>query len=129
MAAQVARRRRYSPPPEDPAERQVPLARWLPLALPVLLHLLQRFTPLRSPSASYVAVSLALVFSGRVFRRTGRGLGFLSGFQFGAGLVATVFFAANLIEAETWRTHSGVPALMSAYASYLCNLIGSYLPR
>ena len=111
-----------------PTTRQLVVARWLPLLVPLALKALD-MAGLHQPDVFILIVAAVLLQSARVFVATGLGLGLLVFLQLLAGLAATLVLVANLLSPEDWLRFSANTALLMGYVSFIFNLIGSYLPR
>lgn len=110
-------------------ERRLPVARWLPLALPIVFQLLHALTSLTIAPLGFALTGIALVYSARIFSLNGRGLGILIPLQLLSSLTAAVLFSANFLHPQEWLRLSGETALMTAGVSWVFNVVGSYLPR
>lgn len=108
--------------------RQLLVARWVPLIVPLLLHLL-RLTGLPLAALGPLLTAFALFLSARTFNATGSGLGMLVPIQVVAAGVATLLLIGNFLEPTAWLFYCALTALMMGYVAWFFNMVGSLLPR
>ena len=111
-----------------PAARQLLVARWVPLIVPLLLHLV-RLAGLPVSALTYFLTAFTLFLSARTFQTIGSGLGMLVPIQVAAAGLATLLLIGNFLEPTPWLFYCAVTALMMGYVAWFFNMIGSLLPR
>ena len=111
-----------------PTTRQLVVARWLPVFVPLLLYGMYR-AGIHYSGIFFLLIAAVLLMSARAWLATGAGLGILMFLQFLSATLATLLLAANFFSPESWLFYSAATILMMSYVSFAFNLLGSYLPR
>jgi hypothetical protein len=111
-----------------PSARDLLVARWIPVIVPLVLYALHR-VGLRFPDLFYLLTAIALLLSARTWMRIGSGLGILVLVQLLAGGIATLLLVGNSFEPASWFIYSAATALMMGYVAWFFNVLGSLLPR
>lgn len=111
-----------------PTPRQLLVARWIPLIVPVVLQGVDRLG-VNLPGLFFLFAAAALLLSARTWVETGSGLGILVFVQLLASGAATLILLANFFSPQSWLFYSSATALMMGYIAWVFNVVGSFLPR
>lgn len=111
-----------------PSSRQLLVARWLPILVPLFCQGLWTAGLHLAPVYFFLAAVL-LALSGRALMVHGLALGLLGWLQLTAALLAAGLLGAYLMSPDEWLRHSGDTLLLVGYTSFGFNFVASYLPR
>jgi hypothetical protein len=111
-----------------PSARELLIARWIPVIVPLALYGLHR-AGLHLPEQYYLITGASLFLSARTWMTIGSGLGILVLIQVLAAGFATLLLAANFLDPAQWLFYCAATALMMGYVAWFFNLLGSLLPR
>lgn len=111
-----------------PTPRQLLIARWIPLIVPVVFQGIDRLG-IHLPGLFFLVTAAALLLSARTWLETGSGLSILVFVQLLAAGAATLLLLANFFSPASWLFYSSATALMMGYTAWVFNVIGSLLPR
>lgn len=111
-----------------PSARQLFMARWVPLLVPLFLQVVY-LLGLHLSWLFYLITAIALFQSARTWLAIGSGLGLLVLLQLLAGGGATLLLGLNFLSPQEWLVYSAATALLTGYIAWFFNVLGSLLPR